>query len=194
MKERGVTLAEAIIALGIATVVGTLLLVVIVNSYGLFYKESSKVEQGLGINDTLAAVRESIKQATAIAASYTDGATTYTSGQQQIVLKIPSIDSLGNTISNTFDYFVFFLDPSTGSGQVKLRFKIFPNALSSRKSADQIFSTQVNNLKFQYLDSANAEVIPTSAVKVKITLALRQKAGAAYEQNIATSEANLRND
>lgn len=185
---RGLTLVEVLIAMGIATIVGGLLLVIMVNSAGLFYKQSSKVEQGLGINDALAKVRQTIKETSSIAASYTDGSTTYTSGEQQIVLKIPSIDGSGNVISNTFDYFVFFLD------QTKLRFKIFKDATSTRGVANQIFSTNVDSLKFQYLDLTGAEVTPISAVKVRITLTLKQKAGAGYEQNTATSEANLRND
>lgn len=187
-NERGITLSEAVIALGIASVVGALLLVIIVNSAGLFYKQSSKVEQGLGINDALGKIRESVKESSAVVASYTVGSTTYTSSATEIVLKIPSIDSAGNTISDTFDYFVFLKDQST------LRFKVFPDSQSKRSSADQIFSTNADSLLFQYLDSANSEVAPSSAVKVKITLSLKQKAGATFETNIATSEANLRND
>lgn len=190
-KERGLTLVEAIIATAIAAVVGILLPIIIINSTNLFYKQSSKVEQGLGINDALSKIRETIKESNSVAAVYPPtGAPTYTSAAQQIVLKIPALDSLGNTVSNTFDYFVFFLD------QDKLRFKIFPDASSSRKSQDQILSNNVNLLKIQYYNSATppVEVSPTSATKVKITLSLRQKSGQDYEQNISTSEANLRND
>lgn len=186
--KRGLTLVEVLIAMGIATIVGGLLLVIMVNSAGLFYKQSSKVEQGLGINDALGKIRESVKQASSVASSYTSGSTTYTSGASQLVLKVPAIDSAGNIISDTFDHYVFYKD------EAKLRFKIFPDLTSIRKSADQIFSTNADSLLFQYYDSLSSEVTPSSAVKVKITLSLRQKAGADYETNIATSEANLRND
>lgn len=187
-SEEGLTLAEAVIALGIASVVGALLLVIMVNSAGLFYKQSSKVEQGLGINDALGQIRESVKGSSAVAASYTAGSTTYTSSATEIVLKVPSIDIAGNTISNLFDYFIFLKDQS------KLRFRVFPDSQSKRSSADQIFTTNADSLLFQYFDSANNQVIPSAAVKVKITLSLKQKAGAGFETNIATSEANLRND
>lgn len=186
-NSAGFTLAEVTITLGVTLLVGTLLLVVIVNSAGLFYKESSKVGQGVGINDALSKMTEEIKASSAIAVSYTDGSTTYTSTSNQLVLKLSSIDSSGNILSAT-DYFVFFLD------QKKLRFKTFPDPTSARKAADQIFSTNTNSLVFQYFNSSNQEVISSSATKVKITLKLKQKAGATDEQNIATSEANLRND
>lgn len=180
---KGLTLVEVLIAMGIATVVGGLLLVIIVNSTGLFLKQSSKIEQGVGANDALSTVRNSIKEARSIAVGYPETEPfTFATGQTQLALKVPSHDASGNIIADTFDYFVFFLD------QTKLRFKVFPDILSKRKSQDQIFSTGVENLEFKYYNLANppAEVPPVSAAKVKITLFSRE--------NTATTEANLRND
>ena len=190
MRERGLTLIEVLITMGIATVAGVLLVVIMVNSAGLFTQQSSKVQEGLNINDALSQVRSSIKQANAVASEYTGGGSTYTTGGSQLVLQVLSIDSLGNIIDNTLDYFVFFQD------QNLLRFKIFPDPSSSRKPVDRIFATSVDNLIFQYFNSASppVEVIPTSATKVRITLTLKQKIGINYETQTATSEANLRND
>lgn len=187
---KGLTLIEVLIAMGIATVAGVLLLVIIINSAGMFSTQSSKVETGLNINDALSKVRETVKQASAVAASYTSGQTTYTSGPTQLVLKIPSIDPSGNIVSDTFDYFVFFQD------QNLFRFKIFPDSSSSRKTADQIFSTSVDNLDFRFFNSANppVEVIPINASKIRTSLTLKQRVGAKFETNTATSETNLRND
>ena len=192
-SQLGLTLVEAIIATAITAVLGILLPIIIINSTNLFYKQTSKVEQGLGINDALSKVRETIKESNGIAASYPiSGPPTYTSASSQVVLKVPAIDGSGNTVSNTFDYFVFFLD------QDKLRFKVFPDQIapSARSAQDQILSLNVLSLKFHYFNSAipPAEVAPTSATKVKITLSLKQKSGQDFETNIATSEANLRND
>ncbi|MBI4038614.1 prepilin-type N-terminal cleavage/methylation domain-containing protein [Candidatus Daviesbacteria bacterium] len=189
MRQKGLTLIELFVAMGIASVVGVLLLVIIVSSAGVFYKESSKLTEGLNINDTLSKVRETIKQSSAIIVLLTQGGDTYTSGATEIVFKVPAIDSSNNILANTFDYFVFFLDSN------KLRFRTFPDALSFRKAQDQIFSTSVDSLHFQYYDLANppVEVIPINAAKVKITLTLKQKNGLNYEKTTATSEANLRN-
>lgn len=180
---KGLTLVEVLVGMGIATVVGGLLLVIIVNSTGLFYKQSSKIEQGISANDALSAIRNSIKEAKSIVANYPETQPfTYTTGLMQLVLKLASVDQSGNIITDSFDYYVFYLD------QTKLRFKVFPNALSQRKSRDQIFSTSVEDLEFKYFNLANppVEVTPASAAKVKITLFSRE--------NTATTEANLRND
>ncbi len=192
LRNRGLTLVEMLIAMGIASIVGSLLLVIIVNSAGLFYKESSKVGQGIGVNDSLSEIRGSIKEAKGIEASYPAGSSPiYTTGSTQLILSISSIDINNNLISGVYDFYVYFLDGD------KLKFKSFPDTnQSSRKAANQILSLNVDDLLFQYLNSQNPpqEVSPLSASKIRITLKLKQKSGGGYETNVATSEANLRND
>ena len=189
-RQAGFTLLELVITMGLVSVVGLLLVVIIVNSTGVFYKESSKLSQGLNSNDALSSIRGDIKQSNGVVATYTDGSTTYTSGTTQLILKLSSIDSSNNLISNTYAYFVYFLD------QKKLRLKSFPDPASVRKKQDQIFSTIVDSVLFQYFNLSNPplEVSPTTASKVKITITLKEKSGAGYETRTATSEATLRND
>lgn len=187
----GFTLVEVLIVVGIATVVAALLVVIIANSAGLFYKESAKVDQGVGINEALSQFRETIKEANAIATGYPPvPPLTYTTSLTQIVLTVPAIDTLGNIITNVFDYYVFLKDED------KLKFKIFPDIQSARLSADQILSSNTEGVLFQYFDSQNPpqQVAPASATRIRMTLKLRQKSGADYEEYIATSEASLRND
>lgn len=188
--KNGLSLLEVVIAMGIATVVGVLLVAIIINSSGLYTKESAKLSQGQNINDALSSIREAIKASSGVMASYIGGSTTYTSSSTQLVLKLSSIDSSNNLISQTFDYFVYFLD------QNKLRLKTFPDPASSRKAQDQIFSTSVDSLLFQYFNSANPplEVTPNTASKVRITLRLKQQSGAITETKTATSEGVIRND
>lgn len=188
---RGLTLVEVLIAMGISVIVGALLLVIILNSSGLFLNQSSKVGQGLESNDALAKIRETIRESSLIASSYPESASpVYTSGSGQLVLKLSSVDSNGNIVSDTYDYFVFFFDTD------KLRLKSFPDTQSTRKAQDQILSFNVDSIKFQYFDSTVPpnEVSPSSAAKIKITLSLKQKAGQSFEVSIATTEASLRND
>lgn len=186
----GLTFVELLITMGIFCVVGFLLLVIVVNSLGVFYKQSTKVSGGININDALSSVRGNIKESTGVVESYTIGATTYTSSPTTLVFTIPSIDASNNIISNTYDYFVFYL-----SGNI-LKFKTFPNALSVRKSQDQIFSTNVNNLNIKYYDLSSPpnEVAIAAAKKVRISLTLKEKSGVGYTVNTATTEASLRND
>ncbi len=190
MAQKGLTLTEALITLSIAMVAGALLLVIMVNTGGLFYKQSSKVEQGFSLNHSLSQLKMSIRASSQVATSYPSESPIYTSGSTEVVLKVPSEDSSGNIISGVFDYFVFFQD----SG--KLRFKSFPDSQSARVAQDQIFTTNLDSLIFEYFDSSipPQQVQPDLAVKIKITISLEQKAGAGIETNVATAEANLRND
>lgn len=189
MITKGFTLVEILIVMGITAIAGILLVVIIVNSSGLFTQQSTKVTEGLNINDALVQIRNTIKGASAVVTSYTSGSQTFVTGSSQLILKVPSLDSSNNIIADTYDYFVFYLDQKT------LHFKIFPNALSSRQIRDQIFSTNVDILNFQYLNTAipPVEVAPVTASKVRVTLTLKQRIGLNYETNTATSEANLRN-
>lgn len=183
MREKGLTLVEVLVAMGVAAVAGALLLVIIVNSIGVFSEQSSKVREGLNINDALSQVRRSIKDASVVADSYDSGEAMYVTGGSQLVLKVASVDTSGNLLVDTFDYIVFFKD------QGYLRFKTFPDPASSRQPSDTILATGADSLVFQYFNSASPpmEVSPVTAAKVRISLTLNQT-------NIATSEANLRND
>ncbi len=187
--SNGFTLVELILATTVASIVGGLLIMLLVNSTGLFFQQSSRVTQGVGLNDSMSRISSSIKEAKAVASGYPAGSSpTYTSGTTQLVIQIPSIDSSGNIIGSTYDYDVYFVDQS------RLMFKRFPDAASKRQSANQVLTGNVNSVKFDYFDSAGLSVTPTVAVKVRATLTLKQKAGYSNETNVATSEANLRND
>ncbi|MBI2019148.1 hypothetical protein HYS95_00575 [Candidatus Daviesbacteria bacterium] len=188
--NKGLTLVEVLVAMGIVTVTGVLLVAVIVNSTGVFSKQSSKIQTGVSINDSLMQIRGAIKQASGIAETLTQGSATYTTGSDQLILKVISIDSSNNIIEETFDYFVIFQDQNI------LRFKIFPDAQSSRSSADKILSVSLDGILFQYFNSGipPSEVTPAEATKIRVSLKLKQKAGSSFEINTATSEANLRNN
>lgn len=191
-KSKGFTLPEVIIATFLTAIVGGLILLIVVRSNGVFYTETAKVGQGLNVNDTLANIRSNVKVSAAVASSFTNGGTTYTSGSSTLVLKVPSVDSTGAIIPSTFDYIVYTKQVNRQTNM--LVYKLFPATGSVKKSLDQVLAFNVNNLLFQYFDSSGAEASPTVAVKVRVTLTLEQSAGAANEMNIATTEAVLRND
>lgn len=190
MNNKGFTLLEIVITMGLISIIGVLLVVIIVNSTGVFYKESTRLSEGLHINDTLSSIRENIRQSSGVVTSYTSSGVTYTSSSTQLVLKVGSRDSSNNLIANVYDYFVFYQD------QNKFWFKVFPDVLSSRKSKNQILTTFLETVNFQYFNSATppVEVLAQNALKVRITLSLTQKNGNLIERKIATSEASIRND
>lgn len=169
---KGLTLIEVLVGMGISAVAGVLLLVIVVQSTGLFTDQSAKLETGLSLNDALGKVRTSIKQATLIEA---------TSSAVRLILKASSINSEGNVINDTYDIFDFYKDQNV------LHFKVIPSSQSTRPLSDQILAS-LDNLLFEYFNAASPPipVPPNQASKVRVTMTIK---GA-----VATSEANLRND
>lgn len=189
LSTKGFTLFETIIAISVSIVIGTILLLIFVNSTDIFYHQNTKLQQGVDLNNSLSKVRTTIREAVSVVSSYPTGfSPEYTSSDSELVLSLLSVDSSGNLISDTYDYAVFTREHDL------LRFKIFPDVQSQRKVTDQVLSKNVDGIKFNYLGEAGSEVAPPEAVKVMITLTLRQKSGLREEINVATSEANLRNN
>lgn len=190
MKKKGFTLIEVLLSSSIAAVVGVLLLGIIINNTGLFYQQSSRVNQGLDSNDALLSIRSSIKESSVVSVGYPELTPTYTTGVSVLVLKLPAFNASNQVIANVFDYAVFVVE----SG--KLKIKVFPSVApaSSRKPQNTILAENVESIIFKYYNLAGAEVSAVDAVRVKTTLKLNQKAGSKNETSIATAEAILRND
>lgn len=190
---KGFTLTELLISVAVGAAVGTLLLGIMVNNTGLYYKEASKIQQGVGSNDALASVRTNIKISQYVSSVYPEiGTPVYTSGANQLVLKLPTLDSSNNLVADTFDYVIYYISEQGGRNQ--LHMKLIPDVLSQKKAIDQILSNNVNSVVFDYYDGNGQTVTPNGAVKVKITLYLSQSTGNNTTSNIATTEASLRNN
>lgn len=168
---RGFTLMEILVAMSISVIVGALLITILVRSSNVFYKQTVKVSEGVGINNALSRLREITKGAQSVVA---------TSSATELVLNIPTVTSEGNFVENTYDLAIFTKNND------KLKYKLFPNDQSSRKLADEILVSSIDNFILQYFDKNDQVVTPVSAAKIKMTLVLKNK--------IATTEASLRND
>jgi len=184
---RGIGLIEVVLASSLAMVVGVLLISLMVNNTGVFYKETSKVGLGLSANDALSSIRSDIKLSLRVLPSYTNDGNTYFSNSSGIVLQLASVNSTG-VISDTFDHIVYF------RASDKIYYKLFPGEGSNRSSINQILTSFVDTLTFQYFDSNGLEVTPATASLVKVSLKLAQIAGGKSETRVATTEASLRND
>lgn len=186
---KGFTLVEVLIAAGISAIAGTMLLGILVNNTGIFYQQTSKAAQGISSNDALVEFRAVTKEAKSVSLAYPEtGTPTYTSGVNQVVFKLSTVDSSGNIVASAYDYKIFYLSAA------KFKIKVIPDIQSKRKPLDKILASNVQNVLFEYFGSAGVAVTPGSAEKVKISLTQRQKAGAVFQTHTATSEANLRND
>lgn len=187
-SQKAFTLLELVIVMGITTLVGVLLVGILIQNNSLFYSQSSRVTQGVGVNDGLSSLREYIKEAKAVVSAYPEtGSPSYVSSPDLVILKLSSVDSSGNLLP-FFDYVIYYKVAN------KLEWLLFPDNLSNRKTTDRILTTGVDSLLFEYFDSTGGVVTPSSAKKVRVTIKLKQKNGLKYITNVATSEAYLRND
>ena len=133
---KGFTLPEIIIGMGIVVLVGGLLILIMVQSTGLFYRESSKISQGVGLNDSLSKIESSIRKSSAVSP---------TSNSTQLVLKFPSIDGSGNIVADTFDSETFLLEGSI------LKYQLLPDPQSVRAQLDIILTGNIVTLNLSFL-------------------------------------------
>jgi len=97
--------------------------------------------------------------------SFTSG--TRTSSSTALVLEIPSVDSSGNTIANTFDYAAFY---TTGTTVYRL---LEANAASARVSGTKRLSTTLGTLSFTY-NNADFTQVNTVTVDVQMQTSVKQ--------------------
>src|SRR5258708_5897960 len=147
MKQDGFSLMEVLVTMGVAIIAGSLLITLLVQNNNLLYTQTARVSQRLSINDTVALINESIRQASATATSYTVGSVQYTSGASTLVLTFPSIDTSGSVIPNTYDYVVLTKD---SVNPAILRRILYPDATSSRSSENRVLSTALSTISFSY--------------------------------------------
>lgn len=190
LRQKGLTLAEVIIVLGISAVVGLLLMNIFVQNNQLLYQQSAKVSQGVSLNDAVNAITNDIKSASAVAAGYPIGSPTILSSDSGLVLQIPSIDSNNNIINQTYDYTAIFPD---AANQQLLREQIYPDPQSSRQALNRVLVSNLSLIKFSYLDSSGQIVTPTAASAINLTINLKQKVGMGNEQSSSSAQVHLRN-
>lgn len=186
---KGFTLLEIVIATGIGLLVGLLLVGIMVNHNGFFYKQNAVINEGVALNDVLNKLNENIRQSAQIATEYPKDSPTYHTDQNTLILKLPSINN-EILIENTFDYIVISKD--TVSPNI-LRMQTFPDPLSTRKSVSQVLTTILKTISFKYLDKAGQQVSPLLATSVETTITLLTKTGSISSEKTATTLTNLRN-
>jgi len=157
--KKGFTLVEILVAIGI---VGILLpasigLFIAYNDYLSYLQASIDVPQSGGA--VIDAVTKAVRQSDQVLLSRSFSGTTYTSGANSLVLRLPSINSSGNILAGKYDYIAFY---KNGAGIYSLT---EADASSYRSSSLRTLSDTADSLVFTY---DNADV--TSASKVDISV------------------------
>lgn len=158
MKTRGSTILELAVSLAVAAIAFTIL-------GAIFIAQGRYLAIQGAISDTQYAAFQVVdtfglyaSSASSVVASQTINGRAYASGTSTVVLKLPSIDSSGAVIANTYDYAAFGLYQGDAA---KFMFDIQAAAGSSRLSGQFIKAALVDKLIFRYnaTTPANASAI-----------------------------------
>lgn len=185
----GFTLLETVMAAGIALIVGTFLVAILVSHSGLFYKQSSIVNEGLNLNDAMREIENNIRQAVYVADGYPEGSPDYTTGVETLVLKLPALSETG-VVDGIYDYAVVAKDSSEPK---VVRLWVFPDPQSTRKASNLVLTNLLESVQFKFLDKSGNLVAPTSAASVGTTLTVLSKTGSIGSSRSSSAITTLRN-
>lgn len=186
----GFTLAEVLIVITGAAIIGTILITIMVQSSNIFTNQNTQVTQNLALNNINTELSQTIRFASQIASNFAQGSDNYSSGTNQIVIKTPSIDNQKNIIDNKTDTIIYLTDPND---QKLLKKMVFPDPASSRPAENSILNSHLENLQFRYLNDSNVETNPVSATKVEFEITLGEKSAFTNKTNSLSGKVNLKN-
>lgn len=191
-SRKGFTLVEILIGVGAAGVIGAILVGLLAQNSRIFSFQSSKVNQGVELNNSYDEIEQTIKTAGGVVSQYpATGQPTHTTGLNTLVMTIPAITAQGAVIQNTNDYVVFTRDTQN---QKILRKLLYPNVVSSRKLVNKVLSTKTSLLEFRYLDSADQSISPVQASKIGFIINVSDMISTESQSSSVSGRINLRNN
>jgi type II secretory pathway pseudopilin PulG len=187
--QNGFTLVEMVIVSAVVMLVGGLVIGIIVNNTGFTKSQSSAINSSVSLNNVMSQIQNDIRESAAVASGYPTVNPTYQSSATILVLKLASLNSNG-VIDNVFDYIVY--TPDAQNAKILHRI-VYADAQSTRTSSDQVLTTILDDIQYDFLDRNNAAITATSAVNIKVTISMLDKTGSIGSSKSATSVTTLRN-
>lgn len=184
-KSRGLSLLEAIIYIFIATLIIAVISEIFINQSSLGQKRTYQSDVELNASAGIEVIKTAIQGAGTVVASRTFGGTAYTSDANTLILELPSIDASDDIVVGSYDYVVFFLDPSDPT---LLKATTEAAAGSARQSSTRIISSFVSSAEFRY-----NKVNTADSTSIDATIATEKTLGTQIFSAKATAKVNLRN-
>lgn len=107
---RGFSLVEAITVIGIMTIVLVMVTQIFAVTYDVFVKQSARTENDSGAVLAARTIGDLTRGASQVLTSRVINGTTYTTGSDVLVVKVPTIDSSNNVLAATYDYVAIYRD------------------------------------------------------------------------------------
>ncbi len=176
MKNRGFTLTETVIVIGLYVVI----LLAITNAYlsftRLYAYQQTFVPVAQSAGGALDAITAAVLPASQVLAQYTFSGTTRSSSSTALVIESPSYNSSGSIIVGKYDYIVFYL-----SGTDLYRVTAI-GAGSVRTAGTKRVGSMVNSLTFTYDNTDFALVTNVDTDIITQTVVRGQTVGSRLHQ------------
>ena len=143
-QQGGFTLIETVIVIALSASMMLMIGVLLFNFSTTSSYQTALTESSGSASALLREIESLTLPASEVLQTYTFSSSTRTSSSTALVLKIPSIDTAGNTITNTYDYAAFYV---VGTKAYRL---LEANVLSRRTSGTKQLSSTLNALTFTY--------------------------------------------
>jgi len=187
----GFTLVEILFAgiIGLVLMRMTMILYVKVNNSMLVGMTLAEINSDARLS--MDRIVRDVRWATQLEANRSIDGENYTTGDNELIIKIPSIDTNGKFIPNTFDYVVYALDTADPT---QLRKIVDPDGASSRNSLNQIIANNLNtfSLSSEGTDLSSAVIGDVTSVGVSINVNKTPLQNKTVSETIASNVA-LRN-
>ncbi len=171
-----------IFILALVLTIVTEMFILLLRASSFYERQASLV---LGASTMTQRFADVAREARGVEASRTVDGTLHTSDGDTIILRLASTDASGDTIANTFDYFIFTQDPADASRLLEIT---DADAASARSDATRLLGEHVQEFVFTY---TNAD--PVNAKDVAFALTLRDTVGTSTVTHTLTTYAKLRN-
>lgn len=164
--KKGFTLVEIIVVFAFVAIISLILANIIIRYTGFYNRQQAEVsantDNRLILDDIYSVARQSVSVVNSIIVS----GQTFTTSTNTLIVKLPSVNSAGEPITNTFDHFIFYQD---ASDQKLFRRRIVPDALSFRPAAFSVLTSNLQTIAFSYdnVDPQLATVITAAITTTK---------------------------
>jgi prepilin-type N-terminal cleavage/methylation domain-containing protein len=182
MIQRGLTLIETVVVVGISAVVLMALIQLYLTFNSMYGVQQAAMATGGSASASMNAFEAAILPANQVLSSHAFFGRTYTSSSTALVLELPSIDSSGAIVAGLKDYIVFFSSSST------LYRLTSPSANSARISGTTTLSTTLQSISFTY-NSATFTSVSNVIVDIQTRASYKEQA----VQSHLTEKLYLRN-
>lgn len=151
--NKGFTLIETIVVVTIMIILTLIISVTFITLWRLSQIHLSYFETKSQTSVALQRMSELIEEANSVLSGYVINGTSYTTDEDTLVLKLPSLTSDGKIIPANFDYVAFSIATSTN-----LIADIEASQESARPSNQIILSNLAQNLNFRYNSSTSSDI------------------------------------